>query len=658
MYETALASLAPHKAMRSLQWFRENTATHEGKPYRDGQYPHIGAPGGPCDVLDDRSIWVIWLQWASRLGKTFFGQCALQFFSDMSPGPMMFASESQRLALDVVSRSYGMIEHNDILKGQLLPKHLRKQDRIVLSSCQIHVGWARSVGTLADKAVRFGHANEIDKWEHQTTSTEADPLKLFDDRFKEFPTHKKIKEGTPAVKRHSRVERGRLGSSNCQYFVPCPHCKKYQTLRMGATGEDGKFDSKQPGRIQFDKLPNGKTDKEVARKTACYICLHCEGEIFDEHRAWMMRRGVWVPEGCGVDHEKALTAAELWKAVGGDGADLLSVWRGWSSADWIIGEPARDGPDAGYQLSSLYALALRWGDIAAEFVDCLDNPQNLRNFVNQWLGETWEASKNQQTFEQLGKRIISTVAHGVVPAGFSLLTCAIDKQLDTYPYVVEAWGDGRKSHTIDYGIRQTLEEIFDDVLVLEYPHEDGGPKLTIIFTLIDTGFRPSGVYEFCSGCCAKGVNVWACKGASKPLDTTYRESTLGEKTSMPGAPLILVDGITTQDWIDRQLHSLMPADQGGCSLFAGSVGEHQDFLEQLLNDAAVFDLDSNNYAREKWQRINESTPNDYRDCRRYAYVAMLRATRGAPILPRTTVAKKPKRVMTQAVTRPDGRPFI
>ena len=74
MYETALANLAPHKAMRSLQWFIENTATHEGKPYRDGQYPHLGAPGGPCDMLDDRSILVIWLQWASRLGKTFFGR--------------------------------------------------------------------------------------------------------------------------------------------------------------------------------------------------------------------------------------------------------------------------------------------------------------------------------------------------------------------------------------------------------------------------------------------------------------------------------------------------------------------------------------------------------------------------------------------------------
>ena len=62
------------------------------------------------------------------------------------------------------------------------------------------------------------------------------------------------------------MERGRLGSTNCQYNVPCPHCGTYQSLRMGAKDESGIYDLKQPGRLEWDKTPSGKSDKETARR--------------------------------------------------------------------------------------------------------------------------------------------------------------------------------------------------------------------------------------------------------------------------------------------------------------------------------------------------------------------------------------------------------
>ena len=125
----------------------------------------------------------------------------------------------------------------------MLPERFRKQDFVNLDSCRIFVGWARSVSTLADKGVQIGHANEVEKWLYESTSTEADPLKLFDDRFKEFAFHKKIKEGTPSIKSESRLERRRLGSNNCKYFVPCPKFGKYQPcisdLKMTSMGSAG-----------------------------------------------------------------------------------------------------------------------------------------------------------------------------------------------------------------------------------------------------------------------------------------------------------------------------------------------------------------------------------------------------------------------------------
>lgn len=315
-----------------------------GRPYSHDAFPHLGAPGGPADAIDDPRVRKIWLQFASRLGKTFFGQCSVMKKADEQPGPMMFASSVEKTAIEVTERTYSMLERSPRVSSQLRPPDRRRQSCIDFSACQCHVAWSRSVSTLADKEVEFGHANEVDKWEHTATSKEADPLRLFMDRFKNRPHHKVIIESTPTVRSNSRIESGRLASSNCQYYVPCAHCERYQTLKL-RSGPEGK----ERYHLNWDRLPGGKHDKDLARRTAWYECEHCKGRIEDHHRPWMMRLGVWCPEGCTVKDAAAKAAAESYlEAVrprGGDGADApLPEWHGWSSADWIEGTPHRDRP--------------------------------------------------------------------------------------------------------------------------------------------------------------------------------------------------------------------------------------------------------------------------------------------------------------------------
>lgn len=647
---------APRPRISALDWFRENISTMDGRPYDHGAYPHLGAPGGPCDALDDPHTLTIWLQWASRLGKTFFGQAASLMYADVNPCPMMFASESEKLAVEVVQRTYKMIERCKPLRSQLRPVLRRRQSQVDLDNCRMFVGWARSVSTLADKAVRLGHANEIDKWEHQSTSKEADPLKLFQDRGKEFPSRKFIFESTPTVKGRSRIERGRLASTNCHYYVPCPHCKAYQQLFMdSARCPNGK------GGIVWEHLPNGKSDKEKSRSTAHYVCDYCQAKIKDEHRAWMMRRGVWAPEGCGVDSAKALEVVEglmqrMTGAKGGDGASVDDyVWRGWGKAPWITGEPTRDGRDAGYQLSSLYALSLGWGDVAAEFVESKEKQQNLRNFINQWLAETWEIVSQKTTWQQLGERIIDNEhRRDVVPSWASMLTVGIDRQTaggERFPYVVKAWGQGRRNATICYGEMDTFAQLQE---LLNRPF--GNLRSTL--ALMDSGHKPDGVYKFVRDCARAGLMARACKGSGRALEADYWINTLGKDSSDPGMPLVHVDTLRSQAWMDRMLHVVKKGEDGAFSLHAGSLYDHQDYLEQLLNDAVVSELDSRNNERENWERIDTQIPNDFRDCERYAYCAMLVATRGADIRPPAEPAPKRSAVVSAGVGRPDGRPFV
>jgi len=503
----------------------------------------------------------------------------------------------------------------------LRPKGRRRRHCIDFTACQAFVAWSRSVSTLADKEVEFGHANEIDKWEQPGSASgnakEADPLKLFLDRFKNRPHHKIILESTPTVKGKSRIETGRLSSTNCYYHVPCPHCNKYQRLLMD--------------NLKWEHLDNGRSDRDLARRTAKYHCQHCNAEISDNERILMVRMGVWCPEGCEIKHDVAMEVA-----IANMQPDSPHKWDGWATAPWITGTPLRNGPDAGYSLSSLYATSLSWGDIAAEFVVSKSKPQDLRNFINSWLAETWEAVQRKTTWEQLGERIVDRdIQREVVPEWASIITCGIDRQDDRFPWVVDAWGPNYQCATISYGEAYSFDEIMEKVVNRTWQHADGGPQLRMAFGLFDSGFRPDGVYEFCKKCYEKKFNIWPSKGSSTQLESEFRQSTLSNNTSMPGMVLFHVDTIRTQLWIEQQLSS------GSYNLYSASIMEHQDYLEQVLNDAAVSELDSNNNSRERWERVNTNIPNDYRDCRRYSYVAMLIALRGQPPKPRVKHEAEP-----------------
>ena len=549
----------PSPQVRTLIWAIDNLVNDQGRPYDHAAYPHLGAPGGPFDAYDDPRVRTISKQWATRLGKTFAAHCYLLKQSITDPGPMMVALPVEKTAKEQVARLYQMCHQRDILNSHLLRnERLQKQDLIEFRNCLVHVAWSRSTTTLADKNIKYGHAGEYDKWEHQSTSREAHPHKLFDDRMKDYQsTRKVIYEGTPTVKGQSPIERRRLSGSNCKYYVPCPECKQYQTLETE--------------QIRWDKGPDGKSDPNIAEKTARYQCKHCEFEAQDYHRSWMMRRGVWCPEGCKINNERALAYAEECMVEPEN-----HEWSGWSNACWVDGKPARDGGDASYQLSSHYALSLGWGDIAKEFLQSKDKTHEFRNFKNQWEGVTWERHERKQTWEELGGRLITSTKRGIVPVGMSLITIGVDKQGEFYVYDVEAWGPMQSSHTVAYGYADSAKELLE-VLNSKWAC-DNNEFLRASMVLIDSGFRPREVHEFIESSKDIGIPMRACRGASGALNAYYVKKKNGPKTSNPGKTVIWVDADMTQEWVEDQVYTLKQGDPGASSLYAGSLEEHQDYL--------------------------------------------------------------------------------
>jgi phage terminase large subunit GpA-like protein len=637
-----------------LDWCRRWIQNENGRPYDHNAYPHAGAPGGPCDAFDDPLIREIVLQYASRLTKTFFGQAACLFTAATAPAPMMLVSLSEKLTTDIIARSYTMLEKCPPLAGELLPENRRAGDCIELADCRLYGGWARAIGTLADKDIKVGHANEIDKWERLSTSIEGDPLELFLERAKNYPNYKFVLESTPTIASYrdrdgkwhgSRVERARLASSNCSLYVPCPHCRMYQILKLA--------------RLQWDKDENGEPDIDVAFKTARYLCEHCNGEIRDQHRPAMIRMGVWVPEGCGIDHEKALAVAQdRHEQLANDTFSNTLPGHYWQH-DYILGTPTRDGYSAGYQLSSLYALSLTWGRIAAKWLSVQGNAINLWGFINGWLGETWKIEKRTEDWEAVSRRLIVDLPRFVCPIWSTFLSAGIDKQSDHYVFVVIAWGPGSTAHVVDYGTHESIDCIHEKIITREYEHADGGPPLRVAKTLIDTGFDPAEPYHYSQNCLLRNppIVMLACKGSSTSLPTPFKESELGENTLMPGLPLILVDTNWTQGELDRRIYKTRPGEAGALSVFHDAPQAHKDFFKQLLNDEPEHVRNARGNDVVVWNRGTDY-PNDSRDCVRYADVAHLMWADGLAIPMRAQSLVRPTKKVPTPLTTEDGRPYL
>lgn len=656
----------PKVTPHGLIWAIEHLANNLGTAYDHELYPHLGAPGGPWDAFDARWCRTISLMFGSRLAKTFFAQCCSLFVAANMAAPMMHCNATETLATDVLSRTYSMIRQRDELRGLMASRHEKDWNQRLMRfrACELVAAWAGSVSTLADKDVKFGHAGEIDKWEQAASSKEGDPLKLFDDRFKNWMSVRKaVYEGTTTLRGISRIEDRYLSGSQCSLQVPCPHCKRFQALEKGS--EQSTYG------LKFDRSASGRSDPAVARETARYVCRHCHQDTFDHHRGWMIRRGVWVPAGCEADDAVALAIAEQRMRPASIAQEPM--WLGWKHSPWIKGAPRRDGPDQSYRLSSLYALTLSWGDIASEFLTCQDKPQLLRNFVNQWLAESWEPRKSKSTPEKIAERIGTNRPAMAVPLWGRFLTVTIDRQGADggfVVFVVEAHGPEDRSAVIHHGKLATLDESWEQVIRHEYQHEDGGLPLVPVVAGIDSGAFTKDTYDFVNahpGC-------FALKGSDSDLQgNPYKIAQLGDsggrvKSGAVGQILIHVNTDYWETDLQHRLDDKLSgqalksdiSEPGSLELSAEASGDWE-FIGQLLNATLTDKVDTRGNARLLWIKKDENSPNDYRDATRYGLClakAWLDGQRGVMPVHRSAATPPQQPQRKTAFTTPEGRPYL
>jgi len=233
--------------------------------------------------------------------------------------------------------------------------------------------------------------DEVDKFP-QWTGREANPVSLVKERTKNWPWRKILVGSTPTTE-WGYVYRSYMESEiHYQFYVPCPECGHYQTLKFHSL-----------------KFPTVIDDQRLSRETY-YECEQCHYHIRDKHKLPMLRKGKWIAD------EQLTYKPKI----------------------------------VGYRLNTLYSPWVAFAEVAKEFLKSKDDPTSLMNFVNSWLGEPWKSKSS----EVKAKAVLDKKTHiksGIVPKETLILTAGVDRQQGYFYWVVRAWMPNLRSMKIANG---------------------------------------------------------------------------------------------------------------------------------------------------------------------------------------------------------------
>jgi phage terminase large subunit GpA-like protein len=436
----------------------------------------------------------------AQLGLTAAGENVLAFWMDESPAPIMLISATDDL-LDEWSdkRLEPLIDSCEFrhkIKAQTENRKSRKSGDKATSKTFtggfLLLSSAQSPAKLRSNSIRVLIRDEIDGAPRELRTGEGNWLKVSLARTNAWGPRKKVFDiSTPTLFETSAIYQSWELGDRREYKVPCPFCKKKQTLNFNnlVPEFDGSF------------LINVR-----------YRCEHCSELINNHHKTYMLANGKW-------------------KATA---------------------KPSHKNYRS-YQISSLYSPVgmLSWTELYQEYLNVKDDPDGMRSFTNLYLGLPYKEigirPKVEKVIEHRGKyksgevpnEVIYITGGADVQRGKKQYENFTDDELEKemeklnqkgkniwtmgFPRIeIEILGHswGYRTYSIEYkvfyghthdphsGAWDKLRRWFEETKLI-YSRIDGS-KIECPKILIDSGDgeRTATVYTFCE----PYMGVWPCKG--------------------------------------------------------------------------------------------------------------------------------------------------
>jgi len=444
------------------------------------------------------------LVWAAQNAKSTLEEVVFGYVCDMEPSATMLAFPDQNLAkrrsrthyMPMIRNSPRLARH---LTGrvddlQMLEYHLKNMN--------VMFGWAGSSSSLSAESIRVLIIDEGDKWEHRDKK-EAHPYYLALERLTakegrgiEFSVTTPNDEDAP-------IWNSRNSGTQHVLFVPCPHCGNDALHdELGYCVCDRSIDDLKPelmkhgyqalefsrADLEEQQLAWGKhggftgwgdnRDPDKCGRMAYYECQYCGGEIHDDQKMEMLRKGIAVP--------KHPQRSRFW-----------------------------------FRVPRWYSPFVRFGKVVRDFYKAQGDPEDLRNWMNSTKAWIWKEMGIQKSEEMIRAHCVS-YEMGTVPFAPIAITMHIDLGDDEFWYVVRAWREHEGSALVErgmlprinrpqeYGDEDTIDPSFrvlDSLLTKDWIAADGNTYgLNII--LIDNGYDTARVNDYVRN----KTNVFATEG--------------------------------------------------------------------------------------------------------------------------------------------------
>lgn len=555
--------IRPRKRLSVSEWadshrVLSSKGSSEPGRWRTNRMPYVREV---MDCLSSSSrVERIVLMFSAQSGKSEVGLNWLGYIIDHAPAPTLVVLPTLEVRKRWVrQRLAPMLTETPALEQVFNAKRTRdasnSEDMKDFPGGVLVVGGANSPASLASMPIKNVLCDEVDRfpWE---AGQEGDPLGLIDERTKTFPRRKVLLVSTPTVKDFSRIGIEYRKSDQRRYYVPCPHCDEYQTLKWKNL-----------------KWSLGKNN-EVNR--AWYVCEHCGAEFEETEKTRMLEHGEWRAE-------------------------------------------YPDRKTRGYAINGLYSpigLGFTWETIAQQWLDAQGDVTKLKRFINTTLGEEWEDESAKLKSSELLKRT-EDIDQRIIPPGCLALTVGVDTQDEWLAVKLLGWGEGKlwviEWHTIPGDT--TRDEVWDrleDYLNTPLTNAYGQPMRIDAAAIDVRGHRGEEVRRFI-GRRSLRLPVFAVQGSTtrmgKAIASTasYPEKTGKGKIIKTGHALWNVGTEYCKDYIFGVLRSdeeLPPEER----IIHFPQGLDESYFDGLLSE--VFDPERNRYVQKKGAKHKRNEPLD------------------------------------------------
>ena len=578
--EQGLAAAIPIGGQTISSWAEQYRHVSASRSARPGKWSNNVVPflRGVMDAVTEPDIKKVVFMKSSQVAGTEFLINTLCYYMHQDPCPMMYIGEIENKVRDFKVEAFDptMLESPELrrcLIDEVTGGQDNNQRAIRFRGGQIVFLHASSPANLSSRPARIVAVDEVDAFE---VTKEGDPVKLAEARTKTFNESKKILlNSSPRLKETSVIEREYLASDRREYYVPCPNCGFYQTL----------------------KWSNVKWDSHDTADEAYYVCGIIEKEIVEGEDGTKETKEFLI-EGCGEvieHHEKAdMIAAGIWRAGAG--------FKG----------------SAGFKINEIYSPFTTWGDMAEDFLASKDHPDTLQVFVNTRLGETWDPNIGETVTDSdiVGR---DEVYDAEIPKGVEFLTAAADVQDDRIEAEIIGWNSDIESWGIDrevfYG-SPAQDDVWDalEEWLWMIREDANGKAFRIKAAGIDSGgHHTDAVYAFCK---KHAMRRWfAVKGLSTRGKPLVSKPTRGNKAK------VKLFGIGTDAAKDQIFANLKLQEPGpGFCHFPLSDKYDDDFFAQLRSERKVekFQAGQKYYSYELIKKSGTGARNEGLDIRVYA----------------------------------------